>query len=76
MSSFCFNMSSSFIIITRVNAQHNWTNLNTPYLHFCKQRSQDKFPVVRSTNGVWFCLPCKRPESREIYTRMNFNIRG
>ena len=39
----------------------------------------DKFPVVRNVNRVWFSLeflPCKRPESGEILTRMNFNLPG
>ena len=69
---------------TRVNLQHNWTNLNrlhicTPYLHSCEQGSPDKLSVARNVNRAWFsmaCLPCKLPGSGEILTRTNFNLPG
>ena len=61
---------------TWVNLQHNWTNLN---MLSCEQGSPDKLSVVRYVDRVWFsltCLPCKRPGSGEILTRMSFNLPG
>ena len=47
------------------------------YLHLCKQLNLDKFLVIRNVNRAWLsftCFPCKRLESGEILTRMNFNF--
>ena len=47
------------------------------YLHLCKQGNLDKFLVIRNVSRAWLSLAsflCKRLESGEILTRMNFNF--
>ena len=47
------------------------------YLHLCKQGNLDIFLVIRNVNKAWLSLAwfsCKRIESGEILTRMNFNL--